>query len=226
MKTITLAAIFFCFALSTFGQNRQIDSIDITSSWRGLAPAQDSQMSIVRKGTDYVSSGNKIDPAKLDNLLKALEEPAITKPSLENLGIDQAWLNDKAKICVDEGLNRYMEKVTAARKQLFISKYTDMKFVEEQIAGMFDSTHTDDYPRFEAVILLSDGGEIKLSSKGQSPFMIPWNIDDSSGAGTTYNTHISNALISLIPQKFTNADRLSGEALYHQLAEAVSRSIR
>ena len=226
MKTITFTLILFCFALSTFGQTRQIDSLEITSSWRGLAPAQDSHMTVVRKGAEYFADGNKIDTANLEVLLKALEEPTIAKPSLENLGIDQAWLNAKAKICVDEGLNRYMEKVTAAKKQLFISKYTDMKFAEEQIAGMFDGTHTDDYPYFEARIRLSDGGEIKVSSNGQSSFMIPWNVDYSSGARKTYNTHISNAFMSIIPQKFTNSDRLSGEALYHQLAEAVSRSIR
>ena len=53
--------------------------------------------------------------------------------------------------------------------------------------------------------------------------MIPWKIHDGDGTRITFNTHISEAVASIIPPKFTNYRRLMGEELAENLAHSVLR---
>lgn len=227
MKITVLGLFLLCYCgiFSAFGQQRQIDGIDITSTWGGLGQPQKSQLAVVRRGSKYISNGKKIDPAKIDALLKALEEPTISKPSLDNLGITETTLRKNAQICVETCINGYIARANPDQKQLFISKYTDTMLVEEQVEGMFNGGWTDDYPFFEMRIRLNDGGEVEVSSDSQSLFMIPWKIDDKSSIRKTFNSHISAAILSIISPKFTNGRRMVGEGLYEDLARSIMRFI-
>lgn len=224
MKIATLIVLVFCFAFATFAQNRQVERIDITSTWGGLGTPQNSHIVVVRKGTEFIADGKKIYPTKIQALLKTLEEPDIEKPLLENLGITQSWLNDNARKCINECINGYVDRANLDQKQLFITRFTDMNVVQERIEGMFRGGWTDDYPRFEAHIKFSEGSEIEISSDSQSLFMIPWKITAGTRIRTTYNSHISAAFVSILPSKFTNSSRLQGTGLAESLASSILRS--
>lgn len=104
------AFIFFAFilCLPVFAQPKHVDIIEITSSWGGLGDAQNSRLTIRRQNSQYITSGKKIDPIKIENLLKSLEQPTLVKPSLENLGVTPNWLLVNARKCLEECVNGYI----------------------------------------------------------------------------------------------------------------------
>jgi hypothetical protein len=151
MKVATLTVLVFCFVFPASAQKRQVDRIDITSTWGGLGTPQKSRIAIVRKGSEFIADGKKVNPVEIEALLKALEESDIEKPTLENLGITQSWLSDNAQSCMNDCVNGYIYRSIPAQKLLFVSKFSDTKFAQEQIEEMFRGGFwTDDYPRFEA----------------------------------------------------------------------------
>lgn len=219
----TLAVLFLLSPILLFAQDRQVERIEIRSTWGGLGKPQRSQTVIVRKGAEYVADGKRIERAKIATLVKALGEPALEMPLLENLGITQLWLNENARKCIRDCVNGYIDGANPDQRQLFFTKYTDLSFAQERIEVMFQGQHTDDYPRFEAHIKFSDGSDTEISSDSQSLFMIPWKIRDSVKDQTTYNAHISQAFASILPPKFTNFSRIKAEGLAESLAGSVLR---
>ncbi|MCC7307742.1 MAG: hypothetical protein IT173_09255 [Acidobacteria bacterium] len=222
MKSIaTLTVLVSFFAVAAFAQNRQVESIDIKSTWGGLGAPQSSHIIVVRKGSEFIANGKRIDPDRVGALIKALEESDLEKPSLENLGMTRSWLIENARKCVSDCISGYIDRANLEQRQLFFTKFTDQKFAQKMIEGMFHSLWTDDYPRFEARIRFSEGADTNISSVSQSLYMIPWCIEDGAKVRTTYNAHVSMALASILPSKFTNLTRLGGIGLAERLASSV-----
>ena len=84
---------------------------------------------------------------------------------------------------------------------------------------------TDDYPNFGVETTELDGSKIVVGSDEQPSFMLPWEIVQNGKTIHTYNANISRALVALLPKKFANKDRLSGENLRRVLASSVMREI-
>lgn len=230
MMAAALTAILLCLFLSTgaaLAQSRLVNQIRIVSSWMGLGRHRQDELVVRRQSGSYLANGKKISDELIANLLSAIDAPVVAKPDLANLGITQEWLDANAEKAIMQYARGYFPLATPDQKALYFSSFKDPKFIEKILPRLFNSYHTDDYPVAEIDITESDGRVIKVTSKAQPLFMIPWVISrDESSELTTYNANIARALASLMPDKFTNRERLAGEFFGYELAQAVMYEIK
>jgi hypothetical protein len=230
MKIIaTLIATLLCLLFSTataMAQSRSVEQIRIVSRWTGLGPIEHGELIVTRKSGSYHVNGKKISDELIVNLLSAIDAPGVTEPNLANLRITQEWLDANAGKAIEEYAAAYFSLASPNQQALYFSSFKDQKFIENLLPRMFNSWHTDDYPKVDIEITETDGRVIKVSSKAQPLFMLPWVISRGEGELKTYNADIARAVANLMPKKFTNKERLSGVGLGYELAEAVMREIK
>ena len=97
--------------------------------------------------------------------------------------------------------------------------------------SIYGSFHTDDYPHITVNVRFMDGSGFEIRSNSQHPFMIPWEFKSPSSLTKTYNGHISEALVALLPPGFTNRNALtSGEryadGLIAELAAGTATAVK
>ena len=220
---IKSAAITFliCFAFAV-SDRAQIESVGIASKWSGLGERQESVLVISRKGDKYLTAdGREIPGEFLTALERAVDAPEITALNLDNLGINQAWLDENTAPAFPECCTYNGIWATAKQKRLFYRIFRDRTQMEKIIADyLLSGDHTDDYPRVE-VTIKSAAGTIKLSSERQTSLMLPWEIESVGKKRVAYNAAISRAVVNLLPAKFTNRDRLNGEKLRPEVSVKV-----
>ena len=216
--TILLFLTISDFALA---QTRDVQEIQIISAWGGFGPAGKSELTITRKLKGYYSNDNKVETQLVENLLNAIDENEISKPSLANLGMTQEWLDVNAQKGVEEYASVYFSMGADNQKELFYSTLKNQRLVEILLLLIFSGGWTDDYPRIEIKITEIDGNTFVTSSDAQPLFMLPWKIIKKDKTISTYNANIAKALASLLPEKFINRERLTGNNLKRELAKKV-----
>jgi hypothetical protein len=229
MTNAALTAILLCLSLSTCAapaQSRSVNRIRIVSNWTGLGPSAREELIVMRNAGDYLADGKKVPDESIANLLAAIDAPAVAKPDPANLGITQEWLDANAEKAFREYAGEYPTREDKNKQARYFSSFKDLKFIERILPGLFNSFHTDDYPTVEIEIMESDRGLIKVSSKAQQMFMLPWIINSSEGELKTYNADIARAIANLMPDNFTNKERLAGKSLGYELAQKVIYEIR
>lgn len=226
MKNIlSIILLLFLNCIFSFAQTREVQEIKITSAWGGLGTPQKSELLIIHKPKGYYAKGKKIEKQLIDNLLYALDEPEIKEFQAANLGITQEWLNANAEIGVKEYADYYFSVAAPNQKELYLSSFKNLQFVEKLLPSILRGGWTDDYPNFGVETTELDGSKIVVGSDEQPSFMLPWEIVQNGKTIHTYNANISRALVALLPKKFANKDRLSGENLRRVLASSVMREI-
>lgn len=186
--------------------------IEIKSAWGGLGPSANSELRIVKEGSEFRLGRTKISSDALNTLLAALEQPDIPSPSLPNLGIDQEWL-EKNSLRLPYSTMGGPEIGASDQQVLYRQSFHDQAFMTRIVSGIFSSFHTDDYPSVKAIVSLEDGSVIMLTSDSQHPFMLPWKIEMGGTAHQTFNADISRSLAAILPNKTANRSRLLGEEL-------------
>ncbi len=146
---------------------------------------------------------------------------SIQTPNLENLGITELWLQAFSESALPERL----KKSHQSEKDLFLTSFRDIKLVEKLLPEILRGGWTDDYPDFELQIQNKDGSLVTISSSRQNIFMIPFVINENAETRFSYNANLSRAIAALLPEKFTNRERLSGEQLSNRIAERVMLEI-
>ncbi|HEX8734677.1 MAG TPA: hypothetical protein VF721_05090 [Pyrinomonadaceae bacterium] len=180
-----------------------------------------SKLFIKQKKGVFYADGRKIDAKLVDNLLEALNDTG-RKINLADYGITQEWLNANA----EKSLPQYLQKSAPNEKDLFLKHFRDIKFIEEKILYevLFD-WWTDDYPSVELKIVKKDNSKIELNSSAQTDFMLPWKLVENEKNYSFANPRLSRAVADLLPQKFTNKERLSGKNLAPQMAREIYNKI-
>jgi hypothetical protein len=84
----------------------------------------------------------------------------------------------------------------------------------------------DDYPSAKVMVTFEDGSAITASSRSYYLFMLPWRLGTGESTVKTYNANISRAVAALMEKGATNRERLQGEGLSTELADAVSSRLR
>jgi len=224
-----LTTILLCLSLVTvtaLAQSRPVNQIRIVSSWGGLGEGKQGEVVVTRKAGAYLADGEKIPDDLIANFLFAIEAPVVAKPNLANLGITQKWLNANAEKAIKEYAEKYFSRAAKNQQALYFSSFKNPKFIERVLPNIFNSLHTDDYPRVEIEITSTDGRVTKVSSEAQPLFMLPWVISRGGRTLKTYNANIARAVASLMPDKFANKRRLAGELFGYELAKAVMYEIK
>jgi len=192
--------------------------IEVRSSWTGLSGRTQSTMVIAGNDSKYSANGQPVAAQAVQSLFRALEEPPIEKPSLENCEIDARWLNANLELAQREfqplrftpvtpqppGLA--LPDTTPQQFSLFRSHFTDVTYVRQAFERDFKDEHSDDYPEM-SVEVLRDGRRVLVHSASQHVFMLPWVVDGNTKR-TTFNCHISRSIANLLPSTFVNRKRL------------------
>ena len=222
MKLRLASAILFLSA-ALFATADETVLIEVRSSWFGLGSSQGSLTITGYKGR-YYANGHQIDAKAVESLLAALKEPFVEEPSLEQCGITQDWLLENYEPALEEQAHEKVRHLSPQQVELFKSHFTNQETAEAAFLKLFKHWHTDDYPEMSVSI---SQGERKFSvqSKSQYPFMLPWYARDGSVAG--YNCRISQAIARVLPEKFSNRERLElGHGFRWDLASQIMYSIQ
>ncbi len=227
MKILLLFfVVLFLFNVSSVSaQILQVKEIKITSAVGWNEEENYSELLIKNEKGTYSLNGNKIEKSLVDNLLKAINEPKINYPQLENLGITQKWLNEN----VNQDLNGYLierlEKALPIQKNLYVESFKNSEIIKQTFSSLFFFTASDYYPEITLEITDGNGNKIKIFSDSQTMLSLPWQISKNGRKIKTFNAHISHAISNLMPEKSANKRRLIGEDLKGELAKAVMDEI-
>jgi hypothetical protein len=214
-----LAAAFTLCAVDGLGQEL---TIRVKTTWKGLGTTKGQITDVLISGDHgkYRLNGKKVEAARVEAFLTALDEPSRDTPSLENCGITSAWLQNNYMEALKSAAPLKVSSLSPAQIELFRSHFTDLVRAQESLKKMFQSIHTDDYPMINLEISRKGEPDFREVSASQNPFMLPW-------AGAGYNCRVSQALASLLPAEAVNRARLViGDHFRAQLAAVVMRDIR
>jgi hypothetical protein len=225
-KTLRLALLLFlCPLLSTppraCAQASEVESIEIKSAWNGLGPFSESKLSVRQQDEKFFAGGKPISSALVENLLRELKAAA-DAPTLEAIGITEEWLQANA----ESALPKSLKESDQSEKNLFLDSFRNIGLIEKLLPAILGGGWTDDYPQFELRVRMKDGSTIRVGSSRQNALMVPLAIVESGSVGRlSYNAGLSRAIASLLPRKFTNRERLSGEGLPAVVARKVMGEI-
>jgi len=179
--------------------------IEIKSSWGGLGQPTKGQMVITGIGGKYSSESHKVDAKAVEILLAALDQPVVDQPSLAACGITERWLIANYTEALQDYTHQRLKNLSPKQVELFKAHFTDVAKAQVAFAELFKTWHTDDYPEMSITVDLG-GREFGVQSSSQHPFMLPWFGNDRARGG--YNCQITQAIVALLPKKFSNRDRL------------------
>lgn len=196
---------------------QEVQSISVVGSWGGLGKPAKSE--ILLHNSTTMPKGSSASPAALARLASAAREAALAKPSADNLGIDETWLQTHVEIAGRNASSIRFEEGTSVQKQFFRKKFTDSSTLQSRLDDVYKGFHTDDYPAMKFEVHFENGSTLTGTSHSQNPLMLPWCIAVGSAPCTkTYNAHISAALYDLLPKKFSNRERLRDDDSFGDLA--------
>ncbi len=218
-------AVALAAPVSVRAANATVRQIEIKSSWGGLGKPQQTALVIKNDGKGYRLGRKRIQAVSVDALVEAIEQPVITKPTLEGLGLTKAWLQERVTGIPKKSSWWKLKSGTAKQSALFENSFTDTEFVSKVLPSLFNFSGSDDYPSVEVTLIRDDGSRVTVSSDSQCSFMLPWNISANGATSSTFNSQISAAVAALMPEKATNKNRLDGRSFDVDLAEAVMKNV-
>jgi hypothetical protein len=223
-RFVLLVPLLFLPVVSAVG-DPVIRTIEIKSSWGGLGTPQKTELVIRNKGKAYTLGRKRIEATSVDALVAAIEQPVISQPTVEGLGLTKAWL--QAKLTDIPKRSSWWKLKSGSPKQtaLFENSFTDPDFISKVLPSLFNFSRTDDYPSVEITLSRDDGSTVTLSSHSQYSFMLPWNVTMNGSTFSTFNSRLSAALAALMPNTATNKERIAGKDFDVELAEAVMKHL-
>ena len=224
-KFVFAICVLFLLSHYALAQSSEVTQIKIISSWGGLGTPVHDELTITRKASSYYSGGKKVDIRLVNRLVKTLNEPRIPEPDLANIGVTQAWLDANAEKGVKEYAEFYYSTSAANLQALYLSTFKDVDFMKRLLPSLYQGWWTDDYPRVKVEVIEDSGSKVVATSEAQQLFMLPWEVTRGGQKVETFNADIAQAVTALIPRKFPNRERMSGEDLSRVLAGAVMRRI-
>jgi hypothetical protein len=222
------AAIAFVIAVSLsapLARALQVESITVDSAWGGLGVPAHSTLLIRREADHYFAGGKVIRQEQVNALLTAIKEPILPTPSAANLGLTRQWFQNHEEEAGENAIYIDFKAGSEQQRKLFISAFIDERTIQRRLNSVYGSFHTDDYPHITVTLRFLDGSGVEIRSNSQHPFMVPWEVKRNGVVTKTYNAHISEALVGLLPVGFTNRDALtSGDQYADGLTEELAAS--
>ena len=187
-------------------------SIRVTQSGWGH---REAALTIKRAPGGGFSDGTRaIDESLLRALVGVATDAPVKALDARQLGVDLAALRREA-----ERLGKDYGGRTGAR---FVERACDPKNLQALADAMLQSAWTDDYPAVEIDITLRDGAHVTLTSRAQTPLMLPWQVTRAKRDARSFDPRIGRAIAALLPAGFLNRERIGGDELAAQLADTAS----
>lgn len=202
----------------------EVESISIDSGWGGLGRPEQGRLTVVARGGTYVANGSAVETKKVTALLAALEAPPLAAPTLDDLGITDRWLRAHAAEALRANYpEEIYRKLTDRQKDYFIGLFTDRALVARALPALLRGGWTDDYPKVGVEVRLHGGETVKAGSSKQNIFMLPWTVERQGHSVENYDVALSRAIADLLPEGFTNRERIAGANLPAKLGETILR---
>ena len=213
------------------------DEVSIRSAWAGLSPDSPliTELMFKRSEAGYTMTGMNSRAGKLSAIapvqvpvadVEALVTAANASPSAEFATVDLGRPGEDIQARIEEETDSGDDFADAPAIADKLRPYRDSLRRPEVLAATltdgFRSFHTDDYPRVQIEITLTDGSKLAVSSRSQQYLMLPWS---RKGGPSNYSTAISQALWQLLPEGATNRKRLHGPISDFELDELVSAAL-
>jgi hypothetical protein len=192
----------------------QVESITVDSAWGGLGKPAHSTLLIHREADHYLADGKVIRQEQVTALLAAIGQPTLPAPNAGNLGLTRQWLQEHENQAGDYATYIDYKAGSKQQRELFISAFADERTIQQRLNSIYGSFHTDDYPHIIVNLKFVDGSAFEIRSNSQHPFMIPWELSRNAVVTKTYNGHISEAVVDLLPAGFTNRNALTSGDQY------------
>jgi hypothetical protein len=198
--------------------------IEIDSSWSGLGSAPEMKMIITGKNGRYWDESGSIPAKKVAALLEAISADPVYVLSPEACGISPSWLTANYARALKDVTHRRLSELSNEQVDLFRTEFTDSDGIAKAFLHLVHDWHTDDYPNLTVSIREGDT-QFGVTSTAQGPFMLPWvGTDKPRGI---FSCSVSHALFELLPEGFTNRDRLPvSDSFRSDLAQYVMDQIR
>jgi hypothetical protein len=198
--------------------------IEIESSWEGLGAPADSSMVITGRNGKYATLDGRVNAGAVSELLAALDGPLAYYPSLQECGVDEAWIARNYERGLEDYTHRKIAQLSSKQVELFKGQLTNPESARAAFSELFKNFHTDDYP-FISVKVQVGHREYGIQSSSQYPFMLPWEGTDRPRG--LFSCRVSRAISALLPPKFPNRTRLLlGDYFRWRLTEQIMQSIR
>ncbi|HUK86258.1 MAG TPA: hypothetical protein VLT85_01225 [Terriglobales bacterium] len=211
MKRIAVLAFALTLLAPASMWSQEVNRVEIASSWGGLGEPRNDHVTIIRESGQFYRDGRSVDGAAVEALRQALEAPPLASLNLENLGLTQSWLIHNASPALEDYAKD--RDVTPRQRTFFLNKFLSVQAMKPHLLAVFGGGWTDDFPEVKVVVTLSSGEMLRISSKEQPIFMLPWGVESPEGPFVTYNADISRAIAALLPKGAANRDRLAGTRL-------------
>jgi hypothetical protein len=170
-------------------------------------------------------SHDTVDQRDVLDLVRALNAPPLSAPSLSNLGIDESWLEKHAIDATKHFGN--LGEPNDDRQQAFLKKsFTDLALIGKTIPRVVGSSWTDDPVWVHVLVRFVNGRTIQAETTNQPPFMLPWIFEENGKKARTFNADISRAVAKFLPDASVNKGRLQGAGLVDQIVFQMSGAIR
>jgi hypothetical protein len=166
-----------------------------------------------------------VNTSDVSALIRALDAPKMAAPTLLNLGITHAWLEQHAEKA-SKNLGTLGESNDERQQQFFRDSFTDISLITRLIPHVVNANWTDDGVWVQVTVEFSSGEVWTAESSSQPVFMLPWKTMVRGQGKSTYNSDISRAIARLLPESAVNRDRLEGTELEDQLRFAVESATR
>lgn len=184
----------------------------VIQSARGGWTSYNKELVLFCDGDKYfynnITDKKEVDRSLINNLIEAVNEPVIGEFNVDNFGITQELLDENVDVFI-ESLPGWIKEDWSEKQFNSVKKaFTDIRTVKKIIENYYLYSHwTDDYPTIDVTIQQTEG-DIKIISKDQHFFMIPFEISKNGVITKNYNHHISKGIADLLPDYFPNKDRL------------------
>jgi hypothetical protein len=157
----------------------------------------------------------EIEPQSVETLFNALScRSSQLKDPLSYFGKDSVWLMNNA-----ESLWRDYIKDTSDEEidKIAVQAIQNYKQASEVAFSMQGARWTDDYP-FVEIGIVRGADTLLISSHGQYPYMLPWDINGK----VCYSFEVAEAIGNILPNfKDSNKPRLMGEHFNYHLVDGI-----
>ena len=152
---------------------------------------------------------------KIEEFLKTLSTQPINKLNPDQLIINQEWLQNIATKLINKQLDTKKDYYFFAKSKLpiLIKELSNIQKVRLRIRSYYSNKSFDDYPKVKAIIKFANKQTIALSSDAQQIYMIPWKIKKNGNEYINYDVQISKALDNLLPESFSEKERIQGDLI-------------
>jgi hypothetical protein len=196
-----------------------LDQVVIVTQRFGYLRARENYV-LRRVGAKFLRNGEPFDPQPLRQFVSALNHPSLSRPSRNNLGITQQWLDANVE---DAALmqNPDFEEWDANLKSVFLDAFRSLPYASRSLPYIFETIRFDDYLRVEVTARFRSGEKLRWTTESWDPYLLPWR---SPLGVKNFDAALSRAVAALLPKHAINAHRLNGSDLVKALSSFVNES--